>query len=69
MPTLTELQDRVKKGKKLLAGELASGDRTKVAKLTLLAEMGVMLRQKVPDFDEKAGKVKEPKGPQEPPAT
>lgn len=65
MPTLSDLQAQVKRGKKLLAGELPDGDRMKVAKLTLLAQAGVLLRQRTPDFDEKANR--EPKGPKEPP--
>lgn len=51
MPTLKELQERVRQADRLLAGPLPPEHRLKVAKLRLLDQMGILLRQKVPHFD------------------
>lgn len=67
MPTKSELLSRIKKADALLAGDLPPGDRAKVSKLRLLDQVGVMIRQRRPDFDEKGPK--DPKGPSEPPET
>lgn len=50
-PTLEELQARVSRADKLLAGGLPAGERLKVAKLRLLDQTGILLRQRVPNFD------------------
>lgn len=69
MPTLKELQGRVKDADKLLAsGSLPAADQLKVAKLRLLDQLGVVLRQRRPDFDQRANH--EPGAPiKEPPQT
>ena len=62
MPTLKELLARRGRADKLLAENLPAADRLKVAKLRLLDEAGILLRQRVPDFDERQAK-KDPAPP------
>jgi hypothetical protein len=68
MPTMKELQARRTRADRLLAGNLSGADRLKVAKLRLLDEAGIMLRQKVPDFDARMAK-KDPPPPHREPKT
>lgn len=66
MPTMNELLARRARADKLLAGNLPAADRLKVAKLRLLDQLGVMIRQRVPDFDEKKAKGDPPPPNREP---
>ena len=70
MPTTKELQGRIKQASDLLGRkDLPAEDRLKVAKLRLLDQLGVAIRQKRPDFDDRATP-KEAQAPiKEPPAT
>lgn len=69
MATSPELLARIKDADNLLSQDLPAGDRAKVAKLRLIDQLRMNLRQRRPDFDSRKGPKEPPPPIKEPPPT
>jgi hypothetical protein len=51
MPSIKQFQARIDSANRLLAKKLPPGHRLRIAKLKLLDQIGITLRQKFPELD------------------